>query len=297
MELNERLSLKAGLLALFVAMLWGGNSVSLKVGLAGIGPMGMAALRFMIGVAVVAVWAVIKKLQLRPQSGELRSLLVLSVLFFFQIAFLNVGADYTLAGRASIFISTYPFFTAIFAHFMLEGDRLSIQKIGGMAISFAGIIAIFGEGILAGEIRYIAGDLLILFSGLLLGLRVTYTKRLLSGMKPEKLLFWQGTFSLPVYFIISFLTENPTEFFVTPAIITGILYQGLVVAGFCFLVQTNLVHRHGASRISTFGFIPPISGVILSALLLGEPISIVIVLGMLLVAFGIYIVNRAPAAP
>ncbi|MDP6778829.1 MAG: DMT family transporter, partial [Candidatus Latescibacteria bacterium] len=77
----------------------------------------------------------------------------------------------------------------------------------------------------------------------------------------------------------------------TPQITAAVLYQGLVIAGFCFIVATSLLRRYRASRLGVFGFITPVFGVLLSNLLLGEGVSAGLLVSVVLVGAGIAIVN------
>ncbi|MBT5830058.1 MAG: EamA family transporter, partial [Candidatus Latescibacteria bacterium] len=54
---NDHLNLRAGSLNLLTAILWGGNSVSIKLALAGIPPLCLAGIRFLLGGLVVLIWA------------------------------------------------------------------------------------------------------------------------------------------------------------------------------------------------------------------------------------------------
>lgn len=289
--LNERLTLSAGSLALLTAVLWGGNSVAIKVALAGMPPLALAGTRFLLGGLTVFTRAILIRIPLRLKAGERRGLFQLVCLFIAQIYLLNAGTHFTLASRSTVFISTYPFFTALFAHLFLPGDRFSRLKIIGMVLSFAGVVLIFAESLALGELGHLPGDLMVLISGLLLGARQVYTKRLTQGIHPAKLLFWQATLSLPLFALLSALLEGGTSYRFTPAVVGAILYQGLIIAGFCFLVATTLLRRYRASRLGVFGFVTPVFGVLLSNLLLGESLSPGLLASMLLVGVGIAIVN------
>ena len=289
--LNERLTLKAGSLALLTATLWGGNSVSIKLGLAGIPPVALAGIRFILGGLIVLAWAALTRVPLRLSGNEKQALCKLAFLFIVQIYLLNVGTQFTLGGRSTIFISTYPFFTAIFAHLFIPGDRLTRLKTAGMALSFAGVVLIFAESLALDQLQHIPGDLVVLTSAILLGARQVYTKRLTQGIHPVRLLLWQAALSIPVFFLFSAAFEGDAPYRWSLDIAGAILYQGMVIAGFCFILQVHLLRRYRASRLSVFGFITPIFGVLLSNLLLGEGISIGLVGSMLLVGAGIAVVN------
>ncbi len=290
--LNEKINYRVAGIVTFTAIVWGGNAVAIKIGLGGIPPLALAALRFCLGSAAVLVWTKFLRVPLSLKSGELVPLIVLGALFTLQIYLLNGGTRLTLAGRSAVFISTYPFFTALFAHFFVPGDQISRQKVIGMFLSFSGVVLVFAESFAAGDLRHISGDLMVLASAVLLGARLIYMKSLTQKMHPGKVLLWQAAFGVPAFLLLSLIFEGSWEYGLDGGVITAVLYQGLVVAGLCFIIQTTLLRRYVASRLTVFGFITPVAGVILSNLLLSERISLGLVASLILVAAGIAIFNR-----
>lgn len=274
------------------AILWGGNSVAIKMALSGVPPIFLAGLRFLLGGLFVAGWALITRSQLRLAPCELPKILKLIVLFVTQIYLLNAGTDHTLAGRSTVLISAYPFFTTLFAHLYIEGDRASRSRFVGMVLSFSAVIVIFGESFATSRMDYLLGDCMVLASAGLLGARQVYTKRLAQDIPPTKLLVWQSFTSLPIFFGASLLLETGPRITLSPFVTFGIFYQGVVVAGFCFLIMTSLLRKYQASRIGVFGFITPIFGVALSGLLLNETMSPALLGSVLLVGIGIVIANK-----
>jgi drug/metabolite transporter (DMT)-like permease len=279
-------------LTLFTAVLWGGNSVAIKMALAGVAPIFLAGLRFLLGGLFVFVWAVITRTRLKLASGEFGKILRLILLFVSQIYLLNAGTHNTLAGRSTVLISAYPFFTTLFAHLYIEGDRATRSRFVGMALSFSAVAVVFAESFATGQLDYLRGDGMVLASACLLGARQVYTKRLAQNILPTKLLVWQAFISLPIFFGASLLLETDPRMVLNPCIMLGIFYQGVVIAGFCFLIMTSLLKKYQASRIGVFGFITPLFGVLLSSVLLKEPISPALFGSVLLVGIGIAIASR-----
>ena len=289
---NERLSGAGTALTLLTAVLWGGNSVAIKMALSGVPPFFLAGLRFLLGGLFVAAWALITRSQLRLLPGELPKILRLIVLFVTQIYLLNAGTNLTLAGRSSVLISAYPFFTTLFAHLYIEGDRANRSRFAGMTLSFSAVIVVFAESFATNRMDYLLGDGLVLSSACLLGARQVYTKRLAQDIPPTKLLVWQAFISLPLFFGASLLLETGPRMTLSPSVSLGIIYQGVVIAGFCFLIMTSLLQRYQASRVGVFGFITPLFGVALSSTLLDEPISLALLGSVVLVGVGIVIANK-----
>ena len=277
-------------LSLLLAFLWGGNSPSIKIGLQDFPPMALAFLRFIIGFVVVGGWSLYRSVSLRLRRGELPRLLLLTTIFILQIICLNTGTLRTTASRSTIFINVYPFFTALFAHFWIPGERLSVPKTLGIIVAFSGVFITVAPNLGEGETS-ILGDILVLISGCFLGLRVVVTKLLIQAIHPYRLLVWYLSLSLPCYAAMSFLLERGEPMQLTLAGSAALLYQGGVIAGFCFLAWTSILERYSASKLVVLFFATPLSGVVFSYLILGDELTLSLLAGAALVAAGIYLVN------
>ncbi|MCE2401256.1 DMT family transporter [Candidatus Poribacteria bacterium] len=277
-------------LSLLLAFLWGGNSPAIKVGLEDLPPMALAFIRFVIGLVVVGVWSLYRRIPLGLNRGEFSRLLLLTAIFISQIIVLNTGTMFTTASRSTIFVNVYPFFTALFAHLWIPGERLSLTKTLGIIVAFSGVFVTVAPNLGKGEIS-ILGDLLVLVSGCFLGLRVVVTKLLVQSIHPYRLLVWYLGLSLPVYAVLSFLFERGSTFQLTLSCSAALLYQGGVIAGFCFLAWTSILERYSASKLVVLFFATPLSGVLFSHWILKDELTFSLLAGAVLVAAGIYLVN------
>lgn len=289
---NEQPNAKMIAFALSLAVLWGGNSVSIKIALQGVPPLALAGFRFLLALMAVTAWSISQRVTIRLKRGELGPLLLLGIAFVLQIITLNVGTLFTSAARSTIMINFFPFFTALFAHYWVPGDRLSIMKIMGIGLAFCGIFVTFAPAFQLGAHSYLVGDLIVLISASLLGLRTVVTKRLIQSIHPYRLLIWLMIFSLPCFFGSSLILEDQSNYEFAPVVVASILYQGLVVAGVCFVGWTSILKKHSPSKLVVLSFATPISGIIFSHLLLGDELGFSLIAGAVLVAFGIYLVNR-----
>ena len=277
-------------LVLLLAFLWGGNSLAIKIGLQDFPPMALAFFRFVIGLVVIGSWSLYRRIPLRLRRGEFPRLLLLTTIFILQIITLNTGTLYTSASRSTIFINVYPFFTALFAHLWIPGERLSVTKTLGIVVAFSGVFVVVAPKLGQGEAN-VLGDLIVLVSGCFLGLRVVVTKLLIQSIHPYRLLAWLLTLSLPVYVVISLLLERGEPMQLTLSAAAALLYQGGVIAGFCFLAWTSILERYSASKLVVLFFATPLSGVLFSHLILGDELTLSLLGGAALVAAGIYLVN------
>ena len=274
---------------MLLCVLWGGLMVSIKVGLDGVPPILMAALRFGLGAGCIYAWTRIVGMRLSPAPGTQLLLAAPAVILVGQILTMNIGAQYTSASHATVFMQSYPFFVAMIAHYIIPGDRLSLKKILGMILAGAGMVWTMGDGL--GDAGAISGDLLVVLSAMFLATQIVVLKHLVRRIEPVALIFWQQLLALPVFILLWLTTEGDLPISFTPTIIVAIVYQGAVIAGFCFVVSTWLLKAHNASQISAFFFTTPLFGVLLSWLILGDQITIHLLGGLLLLAIGLWVIN------
>ena len=289
---NEQPNAKMIAFALTLAVLWGGNSVSIKIALEGVPPLALAGFRFLLALMAVTAWSISQRVSIRLKRGELRPLLLLGIAFVLQIITLNIGTLFTSAARSTIMINFFPFFTALFAHYWVPGDRLTLLKIAGIGLAFCGILITFAPSLQLGANTSLVGDLIVILSASLLGLRTVITKRLIQSIHPYRLLIWLMIISLPCFFGSSLILEDRSNYEISPEVITAILYQGLIVAGVCFVGWTSILKKHSPSKLVVLSFATPISGIVFSNLLLGDELGLSLIAGAVLVALGIFLVNR-----
>jgi len=294
----SKLSLGTVVLAVAVHSLWGGNAVAIKLSLEAFPPMWTAFLRFSIAIVCVALWARFRGIPMRPKRSEWWWLVLLGVFFSIQIGLMNIGFEHTSGSIGSILMATNPIFAALWAHFLVAGDRLTRQRIIGLFVAFLGAaVVILQSGHIDGATAVGVGSGLVFLSAALLGCRLAYTGRLLQRMDEVRVVLWQMVISVPVFGVAALMSENIVWERVGLAPIAGIVYQGLVVAGLGFMLLTYLMKRYSTSVITSFNFVSPISGVLLSVLLLGDKITFHVLAGVALVGTGLYLVARHQASP
>ncbi len=264
----------------------------LKIALEDLPPLIIAGLRFLLGMLVILFWAAGSRIPIIPQKQERLPLLLLSLLFTAQIGLFNLGTKFTYAAHATVLINTHPFFTAVMAHFFVKGDDLNRRKIFGLVVAFGGVLIVFRDNVTL-EFRYLLGDFFVFASGFLLGTLNVVIKRLIQRINPYRLLIWEMALSLPLFFGLSIWLEGIGRYNFSAIALGSILYQGLVVGGFCFVAWTLILKRHSPSKVAVFLFATPLFGVTLSNLFLKEPITLNLAFGAIFVAIGTYIVNRA----
>ncbi|MCH2401739.1 MAG: DMT family transporter, partial [Pirellulales bacterium] len=178
-----------------------------------------------------------------------------------------------------------------------RSDRWTVRKLTGLIVAGAGVGLILtvdqaaGAGVAALDAPSLAGDLVLILSAVLLAIRITYTKHALQKMETGKLIFWQDLLGVGLFLAYGVLGESFRLADLTSVAIWGLLYQGVVVAGFCFAMHASLLRKHSASQLAVFSFTTPLFGVMLASLLRSDPLSAWLLVSAVCVALGIYLVN------
>lgn len=281
--------------------MWAGNPVANKAGLEDAGPLRLGYLRFILGAIVVLVYAIATRQSFRVLKHEWMPLGMLGVLFTVQLAFMNVGQDYTTAGHAVVVTTTFPLWTGVFAHFFVPGDRMSRSRTFGTLVAYGGVVAVFYKGFADSSSDFLIGDLLLLVSAMLLGARQVYLSQLGQGIAQHKLLMAQSVFGIVTFVIASLIFEADEAFTVTSRLVIALFYTGVLIAGLGFIGQTWLLKRYLPSRVTVISLSQPIFGVLFSWWILGESVGGELYVGAVLVVVGSALAQRQakpkPATP
>lgn len=287
---NEDPSGKTVALMLLIVSLIGGGAFAVKLGLQGFPPLKMAFFRCILGLVVVGGLGFYFGMSMRLRFEELPRLFLLAALYILHTITLNVGTQLTTASQSTIFFTLYPLFTVLFGHFWLPEGKLSPIKTLGILTAFGGALVIFAPD-LQGSRETLIGDIVVILAACFLALRITLTKVFVQDIYPYRLLAWLLGLSMPCFLGLSYLFERGQPVKWALASGAGLIYQGWIITGFCFLGLTWLLRTYKADKLVVFSFLMPVSGVLLSHLLLGDKMTFSILIGTGLVAAGIYLVN------
>ena len=288
----QEIDARGAALALLLSLLWGANPVAIKIGLEDAPPLRLAWMRFVVGGLVILGWAAMtgRLRGFRIERHEWRPLAVVGLLFTAQIASMNIGTALTSAAHASVLLNLYAVHTVVLAHFLIPGDRLTVGRLTGVLIAYAGIVALFRSQVGMGS-PTLLGDVIMFASGLILGERTVYLARAVHHVDAVKLLLAQAVIGVGVFVIGSAALEaRPTQW--TLSLATSIAYQGALIAGFNFVANLWLLARYRPSALATFFLTQPIFGVIAAALVTGDRLTTDLLVACAAVAVGIGLTTR-----
>lgn len=296
----EPIGFSSTLLAIVVSVLWAGNVVSIRIGVDSVPPIWSAFWRMSLGVVFVALWAWRQGVPIRPTRKEYLPLAILGVLFTVQIALLNSATEMTSPAYGVVILNAYPIFVNLAGHFAasrwpgkVSEERLTPVRSAGLALALGGVALLaLTRPDKALAAKPFLGNTLMVISAVLLGVRQVYTRWLVQGIDPARSIVWQMALSVPLFLLVAAVKEPPVLGHVTWQAVAAIAYQGIVVAGICFIVWAELLKKHSSGTLTMFSFIVPIGGIALSAWLFHERLQASLAWGTLLVLAGVFIVLR-----
>ena len=280
--------LKDLLLALVVIVAWGLNFVVIKVGLDGLPPMLLGALRFIL-VAFPAVFFI-----RRPQLPWRWLIAYGSTISLGQFAFLFEAMHNGMPpGLASLVLQSQAFFTMIFAAVFL-GERLRAASVLGLLVAAGGLALIGSEN---GSHVPMLALVLTLCGGACWGIGNIITRRF-GKIDLVALVIW-GALIPPLPFLaLSWYLEGPA--LIESSLrniglnsILSLIYLAAIATMLGYGLWSRLLSRYPAGKVAPFSLLVPVVGLPSSALLLDERLTaiqcwggVLVMLGLLINVFG-----------
>lgn len=271
------------LLALVVIVAWGLNFVVIRVGLDGLPPMMLGALRFVL--AALPVFFV-----RRPDLPWRWLIAYGATISLGQFVFLfEAMANGMPAGLASLVLQSQAFFTLAFAALFL-GERMRGASVVGLLIAGGGLLLI---GLQNGHSTSLLGIVLTLIAASMWAMGNVLTRKF-GKINLMGLVIW-GSLIPPVpFFLLSLWLEGPQRIEhallnIGPSSIFALLYLAIIATLLGYGLWSRLLSRYPAGQVAPFSLLVPVVGLSSSAWLLGERLSSLQWLGALLVMLGLLV--------
>ncbi len=290
-------------LAAFSCLLWGSAFPAVKTGyrLFGIAAddsasqILFAGLRFTLaGTLVIAFACITEKKPIVPKGKREWGHTLIVALFqtVLQYIAFYIGLARTSGVKSSILVSLGVFFSLIISSLIMRMERFTFLKLLGTLAGFGGVLAVnSGSGGLAGF--SLTGEGMIILSTLCSAISSVLIKRFSATESPVMLSGWQFLFGGAAMSLFAFAIGGRISLNVSVGALLLLVYLGFLSAA-AYTIWSVLLKYNPVSRVAVFGFLNPVFGVLLSALILGEfaeAFAFKNLAALLLVSFGIFIIN------
>lgn len=295
---------KSIILALFCCLLWGLvfpilQLLYLELNITdNFAKITLAGMRFFSAGILVLVYYIFanKDFPKIPSSSDFGRL---SVLGLFQTAllyaFFFIGSSNTTGVKSAVLSQFDIFFVVFLAHFLLYNEKINSRKVIGVILGLVGMIVVnlnsLGETSSFWNFSFI-GEGFLIISGVFAAIGTILAKRFGKNLDAVLLNGWQLTIGGALLLILGFF--NYGKLITFPNTFAFLLFLSLIlISAVAFTIWYRILKHVKASEITIYKFMVPVIGAIASAIIVpGESLSLYSILGLILVAVGIYFSNR-----
>jgi drug/metabolite transporter (DMT)-like permease len=279
-----------------LALLWGSGFLWIKLSLRGFTPVQIVLVRLILGSLVLIPLAFARGLSF-PRGRAVWAHLFVAALVACAIPYTLFGiAEQTIGSNvAGVLNATTPLWTVLVA-FLAGTDRtVTVRRGVGLALGFAGTVLIFTPWESAGEIAS-WGGLACLGASASYGVSYVYMGRYLTNRGIPSIVL--SASQLAAGALLTALAL-PFSGLVAPTwrwdAVASLIILGMLGTGVAYVLNYRLIADEGPTAASTTTYLLPIVAVVLGFLVVDEPVTWPMVVGMVLVLGGVFLAQRRRA--
>jgi len=285
----------------FLGLVWGTSFLWIKIAVADVSPAVLVSFRAFFGATGLAIAILAAK-----KAGGFWQTLREHWFDFTFMGFFNIAVPWILiswaeqsidSGLAAVLNSTMPLFTIMIAPLFIPDDRITLPKVVGMVIGFLGVVVLLSPDLKSDSGSNLLGQVGMMLAALSYSVSSIYARKKGARINPEMMSMMQFVTGTVFATIFSLVAGGSFVFPKQPMTWVALLWLGLLGSALAYMIYFSMLKRIGPTRMSTVTYIPPMIGMMLGALFLGEQITRISLLGAVLILSGILIVNiqRKPA--
>jgi drug/metabolite transporter (DMT)-like permease len=219
--------------------------------------------------------------------GHLLVMAIVNIVLPFTL--ITVGEQSIDSALASILNATVPLTVIVLAPLFLPDEGITIPKVAGLSVGFAGVILLVAPGLVNLSDADLTGELMMIGSSICYGVGNVYSKR---PMIPA---LFQVTFAAAIVIPLALVIEHPIgRISPAPEAIVAVIWLGILGSGFAYLCYFTILAHWGATRTSMVAYLLPVVGIALGAAVMQDPVTLNRLAGTALIITGIALVNSGP---
>jgi drug/metabolite transporter (DMT)-like permease len=260
-------------------------------------PITLAILRWGIGFACLLPTALLLGVRWPPRR-DWPAVALLGMCFFglFFVLY-NIAIGFTTAARASLALATLPLHTMVIAA-LLGIEPLTLRKSAGVCIAVLGVVAALAYGLSAAPSGAWRGELIMTGAVLCMAFYSVWSRPFIQRSSALGFLTVGMGAGAAALIVVGSLTGSVAVLrgFGSPQWIAGI-YLGVGGGALAFILWVMALERATPTRVANTMTVNPIAAGLLATQLVGEPITLNLVLGLGAVFAGIWIATTEVGKP
>lgn len=288
------MKLKHWLVFILLGGIWSSSFLWIKIAVGEVGPITLVAFRVLFGLLFGLVVILVQRTKLPRTFGEWFPVLLLGIVNvaipFFLISWGEQAID---SAVAAILDATVPLFTIVIAHVALHDDKITIPKLLGLLVGFAGVIVLMSKDIGASTSSLLGEGAVVLASAFYAGSSV-YARKTTENVPGILRSVGPLISSTVVMWLATATIERPFRLPQLPITWVALAWLGVLGSGFAFILSYYLIHEIGPTRTTMVTYLFPLGGVILGVSFLGEQLSWQLLAGAGLIIASLAVANYEP---
>jgi drug/metabolite transporter (DMT)-like permease len=280
------------LLLVGLSLLWGGSFFLAKIAVLELPPLTVALGRVAIAAAILLTLARVTGVALpatlsdwRPYAlmGLLNNVLPFTLLFW--------GQTHIPSGLAAILNATTPLFTVLVAHVATADEKLTGERLAGLAAGLAGVVVMIGPDVLRDLGANVLAQLACLLAAISYAFAGVYGRRF-RGEPALRVAAGQLTASSIILALPVALIDRPWMLpLASGKAIAALVGLATLSTALGYLIYFRLLARAGATNVLLVTFLIPVSAILLGTLVLGEQLAARHLAGMAAIALGLVAID------
>lgn len=283
------MSRRSWFLFIFVGFLWGIPYLLIKVAVEELSPTMIVLSRVLIGSAILIPIAM-KRGSLMPAIKAWKYVIPYAIGEMIGPWFLITAAEEKMtSGLAGLLVATVPIWATLISS--MHGDKTVWQskRLIGILIGFIGIVLVVGIESFSGR-QSIVAIFMILIAAIGYAWAVTMVTTKIPHIEPISINAVAMVFTVIVY--LPFLLIQAPDKVPSAAALGSVLILGLFPTALAFILFFQLIKEIGTARGSLVTYLNTAFAVVLGVIILSEPFTLGIAIGLPLVLIGSYFASR-----
>jgi len=288
------LKVKHWIIFILLGAIWSSSFMWIKIAVQEVGPITLVAFRALFGLLFGVVVIFFQRVSWPRTFKSWLPLLIVGLtnvaIPFFLISWGEQSID---SAVASILDATVPLFTILMAHFLLQDDKITMPKVLGLLIGFAGIVMLMSKDIGASS-SSLLGEFAVIVASIFYAGSAVYVRKTtedVPGIVRSAGPLVSATITM---WLATLVFESPVKIPQLTITWVALLFMGVLGSGLAFVLAYYLIHEIGPTRTTMVTYLFPLGGVILGIMILHEQLTWQVIAGGILIIASLAVSNWKP---
>jgi len=195
---------------------------------------------------------------------------------------------------ASVLDATVPLFTILIAHYLLRDDKITLPKMMGLLIGFAGVVVLMSKDLLHASTSSLLGQAAVILASVFYAVSSVYVRKTTEdtpGILRSAVPLISATVTM---WLATLIFESPVKIPQLGITWVALLWLGIFGSGLAFVMAYYLIHEIGPTRTTMVTYLFPLGGVLLGVTFLHEELTWQLITGAILIVLSLIVANWQP---